>query len=247
MKLPAVSLLVLIITDVCLLTLVPTVLADNHGIHDDPSLRLRRNDKECPDGFGGTNCEDEIDECKGSPYPCAGGTKHGSFCVDYNPPKKFKCGCLPGFDAVLPNTMEVKDPVPVEWRPLKCVPRDVCVDVVATRTPPALYLLPTWQFAFATTTLSEMVSPIALLPPRRRHEHNCQLVMLILTVTSSRILFVWMVCANARPVFTKAMGKASVSMKMNVRMVTPTTATRMRFAPTRKGATRVRARMGIKT
>jgi Calcium-binding EGF domain len=110
---------------------VPTVLAENHdGIQDNPSLRLRRNDMACPDGFGGTNCKDDVDECKGSPYPCAGGTKHGSFCVDHNPPEKFKCGCLPGFNAVLPNAMDVKDPVPVEWRPLKCIPRDVCVDVV---------------------------------------------------------------------------------------------------------------------
>jgi hypothetical protein len=52
------------------------------------------------------------------------------FCVDYDPPKKFKCGCLPGYDAILPNASDVTDNIPVEWRPLKCLPRDVCVDIV---------------------------------------------------------------------------------------------------------------------
>ena len=74
MKLPVLSLLV-VLTNLCL-TLVPTVLAENHdGIQDNPNLRSARgrNDKECPDGFGGINCKDDIDECKGSTYPCAGG------------------------------------------------------------------------------------------------------------------------------------------------------------------------------
>ena len=130
MKSPSVLLMLVLFTNLCLLTLVPTVLAEkpHDGIEDSPSLRVRRNDKECPDGFGGTNCKDDVDECKGSPYPCAGGTKRGSFCVNYNPPEKFKCGCRPGFDAVLPDS--TKDPVPVDWRPLQCIPRDVCVDFV---------------------------------------------------------------------------------------------------------------------
>jgi Calcium-binding EGF domain len=128
MKFVALALLVLI-TNLCL-NLASSVSDEKHGIQDNPSLRTRRNDKECPDGFGGTNCKDDIDECKGSPYPCAGGNKTGSFCVDYDPPQKFKCGCRPGYNAVLPNAAEVKDPVPVEWRPLKCLPSNVCVDFV---------------------------------------------------------------------------------------------------------------------
>jgi len=104
--------------------------AEKHGIQRNPSLRPRRNDKECPDGFGGIRCKDDIDECKGLPYPCAGGEKKGSFCVDYDPPQKFKCGCLPGYEAVLPQSSDIKDNVPAEWRPLLCLPRDVCVDVL---------------------------------------------------------------------------------------------------------------------
>ncbi len=79
---------------------------------DNPRLCGRR-DKECPDGFQGTNCaQGRIDECKPLLYPCADGNKRGSFCVDYDPPKKFKCGCLPGYDAVLPNNAgDIKDKV----------------------------------------------------------------------------------------------------------------------------------------
>jgi Calcium-binding EGF domain len=98
-------------------------VADNHQ----NTAGLRRN-KACPDGYGGINCKDDLDECSASPYPCAGGNKKGSFCVDYNPPQKYKCGCRPGYESVLPNSSDVKDNVPVEWRPLKCVPKDVCVD-----------------------------------------------------------------------------------------------------------------------
>jgi hypothetical protein len=72
------------------------------------------------------NCKDDIDECRLRRIPCAGGNKTGSFCVDYDPPTKFKCGCLPGYDAILPNASDVKDNVPVEWRPLKCL-RKGCV------------------------------------------------------------------------------------------------------------------------
>jgi hypothetical protein len=96
---------------------------------DDPHLHLRR-DQGCPDGFNGTNCANNINECQTSPYPCAGGNRIGSFCVDYDPPKKFKCGCLPGYEALLPNASDVMDNVTVEWRPLKCLAKDVCVGVV---------------------------------------------------------------------------------------------------------------------
>jgi hypothetical protein len=50
--------------------------------------------------------------------------------LTYDPPKKYKCGCLPGYDAVLPGSSDVIDNVNVDWRPLRCVPRDVCVGFV---------------------------------------------------------------------------------------------------------------------
>ena len=100
-------------------------VADDHQ----NTAGLRRN-KVCPEGYGGVNCRDDIDECKASPYPCAGGDKKATFCVDYDPPLKFKCGCLLGYNAVLPNASDIKDNVPPDWRPLKCVPKDVCVGVV---------------------------------------------------------------------------------------------------------------------
>jgi hypothetical protein len=84
----------------------------------------------CPDGYVGFDCKGGVDECISSPYPCTGGKKEGSFCVDYDPPKKYKCGCLPGYDAVLPDSSDVIDNVTVDWRPLRCVPRDVCVGFV---------------------------------------------------------------------------------------------------------------------
>ena len=90
---------------------------------------LRRN-AACPDGYGGANCNVGVDECKSSSYPCTGGKKEGSFCVDMDPPKKYKCGCLPGYDAVLPHPSEIIDNVTADWRPLMCVPRDVCVGFV---------------------------------------------------------------------------------------------------------------------
>jgi Hint module/Calcium-binding EGF domain len=127
MMFPAVLLLVLA-TNLCL-TLVSSVSDKKPGIQDNESLRPRRN-KECRDGFGGINCKDDVNECQASSYPCAGGNKTGSFCVDYDPPEKFKCGCLPGYNAVLPDATELKDPVPLEWRPLMCLPRDACVDFV---------------------------------------------------------------------------------------------------------------------
>jgi Calcium-binding EGF domain len=106
------------------LTLLSYCVADDH------QKKVLRRNKACPDGYAGINCKDDLDECKASPYPCAGGTKVGSFCVDYDPPQKYKCGCLPGYEAILPKASDVKDNVPIEWRPLKCVPKDACVGVV---------------------------------------------------------------------------------------------------------------------
>jgi hypothetical protein len=81
----------------------------------------------CIDGYGGERCQEDIDECLES-YPCADGDKSTSFCVNYLPPKKFKCGCHSGYDAILPDDTDITDPVPVEWRPIKCLPKNVCLD-----------------------------------------------------------------------------------------------------------------------
>lgn len=78
----------------------------------------------CLPGFSGLPlCEPE-DECKADAYPCAGGNKEGSFCVNMAPPEAYKCSCLPGFDAVLPDQADVTDPVPAACRPIACVRQD---------------------------------------------------------------------------------------------------------------------------
>jgi Calcium-binding EGF domain len=96
----------------------------------------------CIDGFTGKYCQDNIDECVGSSYPCANGDSSTSFCVNQEPPAKYECGCRPGYHAVLPNKKDVKDPVPVAWRPIKCVPKDNClgspchVNAICATVPP---------------------------------------------------------------------------------------------------------------
>ena len=81
----------------------------------------------CIGGFGGRNCDEDMNECVQTPYPCAGGTDDGFFCVNYNPPERYKCGCRQGYTAVLPTTLEMIDPVPVEWRPTQCILTDKCL------------------------------------------------------------------------------------------------------------------------
>jgi hypothetical protein len=67
MKVHALSWLVLITT------LVSTVVAEEkHVNQDNPSLRPGRRNKECPDGFGGINCKDNVDECKGTTISVCG-------------------------------------------------------------------------------------------------------------------------------------------------------------------------------
>lgn len=130
MKVPHASWFVLFTTAPAYITTATIVVAaEQLGVQDNSGLRPRRN-RQCPDGFGGNNCKQNIDECRRSPYPCTGGVVTGSFCVDFNPPEKFKCGCRTGYNALLPDALDVKDHVPVDWRPLKCIPKDVCVDVV---------------------------------------------------------------------------------------------------------------------
>jgi hypothetical protein len=79
---------------------------------------------ECVPGYRGTSCTTAIDECA-EDYPCADGNKTTSFCVDDFPPKRFKCGCLSPYKAVLPNQSDVMDPVPADWRPLMCIEEPV--------------------------------------------------------------------------------------------------------------------------
>ena len=86
----------------------------------------------CIDGYGGDQCQEDVDECVES-YPCAGGDKNTSFCVNHFPPEKYKCGCRDGYDAVLPS--EITDPVPVSWRPLKCLPNPAPTNPTPKPTP----------------------------------------------------------------------------------------------------------------
>lgn len=145
MNFPAASLFLL-----CLTFVSSTVVGEKqHAIRQDTTrsglghlqkqqLLRQRNNKECPDGLTGTNCNENVDECQGLPYPCAGGIQKGSFCIDHSPPEMFECGCLDGYVAVLPDNSssstngDVKDSgVPVEWRPLECIPIDaMCIDFV---------------------------------------------------------------------------------------------------------------------
>jgi hypothetical protein len=147
-----------------------------------------------------------------SPYPCAGGNKQGSFCVDYDPPQKFKCGCLPGYDAVLPNASDVTGQCVQSNGVPSSVFQGMCVSVsFAMRTQPALYLLTTQQFAFATTTLLETASPIALRPEDCRSKKppvvTTDLAKLTPTVTNSRTLFVWMGLCKCKAGFYQSNGK----------------------------------------
>lgn len=83
----------------------------------------------CFDGYTGTNCVENLDECNATQaeYPCKGpnGT---SYCVNESPPQKYKCGCVSGYNPVLPDNITdiVLDPVPLDWRPVDCVEIDEC-------------------------------------------------------------------------------------------------------------------------
>ena len=81
----------------------------------------------CLDGFSGPRCTDTNECATNNPCPT-----DNSFCVDYDPPRKFKCGCLAKFIAVLPedDAGELSfygsvdssiDGVTRDWRPLACM------------------------------------------------------------------------------------------------------------------------------
>jgi hypothetical protein len=83
----------------------------------------------CFEGYTGTNCVENLDECNATQaeYPCKGpnGT---SYCVNESPPMNYKCGCVSGYNPVIPDNITdlVLDPVPLDWRPLDCIDIDEC-------------------------------------------------------------------------------------------------------------------------
>lgn len=83
----------------------------------------------CDAGYTGENCIENLDECNSTQaeYPCKG-PEGSSFCVNDSPPKKYKCGCNSGWEAVISNATNVTDPVPSDWRPLDCLDIDECSD-----------------------------------------------------------------------------------------------------------------------
>lgn len=87
----------------------------------------------CVRGREGPDCVD-IDICKVA-YPCSGVEGTSSFCVDEDPPKFYMCGCMAGYDAVLPDQSDVVDPVPASWRPTECVKK--IDDTPASESPSA--------------------------------------------------------------------------------------------------------------
>jgi hypothetical protein len=78
----------------------------------------------CFDGNRGDSCLEDVDECS-EVYPCKG-PANASFCVNLPAPEKYRCGCLDGWNAVLPEN--VVDPVPLDWRPLDCIDVDECTE-----------------------------------------------------------------------------------------------------------------------
>lgn len=94
-------------------------------------LRARTLQRECEPGYEynpeSRMCID-LDECA-TDYPCPGPVDGvtSSFCVDYDPPRRWKCGCLPGFEAILAaDNNDFEQPVPTTWRPLQCLNRNEC-------------------------------------------------------------------------------------------------------------------------
>jgi hypothetical protein len=194
------------ITTLCLSLVSIAGARDNHAIQDNRSLR-RRSNKECPDGFAGSNCKQFVDECKQLPYPCANGTKQGSFCVDHDPPEKFKCGCRAGYDTVFPDAKEVKDPVPIEWRPMKCVPRDVCVVFICHEDATCIVSSSNTAACICNDKLTGDgiidCSPPPSVSQLSHHHSNREVAPLIPTAVRLKTPFAWTVHANARPVSTK--------------------------------------------
>lgn len=90
----------------------------------------------CPDpSFGqlGCVCEEgarlgltgecvDVDECFEGTDTCV----ELSVCSDHDPPEFYKCECPTGFTATNPTSVD--DPVPVDWRPLRCDDIDECSD-----------------------------------------------------------------------------------------------------------------------
>ena len=81
----------------------------------------------CSDGWRGKNCDEDIDECF-ERYPCPGVKDVDSFCVDYDPPIRYKCQCMRGYKAVyLDSDSSENDPY-YTFHPVDCIKVDSCTD-----------------------------------------------------------------------------------------------------------------------
>lgn len=73
-------------------------------------------------------CEDEDICIDDYPCPVDYASTTSSFCVDYDPPQEYKCGCLDGFEAILPeNDSLITEPVNITWRPVACLDQNECL------------------------------------------------------------------------------------------------------------------------
>jgi len=83
----------------------------------------------CVCGFGKTdppNCDNDLDECSATDGSPCNGPEGSSFCVNEFLPTRYKCGCMPGWNATLSKNSTEFAPVLVENRPLDCVDVNEC-------------------------------------------------------------------------------------------------------------------------
>jgi hypothetical protein len=126
--------------------------------------------------------------------------------------EKFKCGCRPGYDAVLPNATEVMDPVPVEWRPLKCLSKG-CVRRCCLSRGRNLHCIfkQHCSLRLQRRTCRRWHHQLCTCPKdcrqRKHHRRHRHLAKLIPTATNSRILFVWTARASCKSGFYQSNGK----------------------------------------
>lgn len=85
----------------------------------------------CREGYFLNIEGDREDEDIWDDYPCPihhPGVMVSSFCVDYDPSQEYKCGGMPGFEAVLPimDSSSFTEPVVIDRRPTACFDQDEC-------------------------------------------------------------------------------------------------------------------------